>query len=292
MIAARLHARRRVEKATSLLGSLSGNRPQGKSFVIALAAINVAGVASAETIRVCGTALVARDEQGRLFNHFPYEVAAREDLVRPSSGAGSRCTAVHKEMREALEELLREARTDEAAGSSLILLSCFRSPKHQERIFCGGRRTFAAMGRRAQQVAPPGFSEHATGLAVDFGDRSGRCRLTACFATTRAGQWLSANAARFGFELSFPEGNPQGVAFEPWHWRWVGDASTSLTGHHAVFANEQAAVEPASAGVRTPSGPPPAPGESNASPAGRLAPALAAWVDAADRATIERRELQ
>ncbi len=25
----------------------------------------------------------------------------------------------------------------------------------------------------------------------------------------------------FGFELSFPENNPQGVRYEPWHWRFV-----------------------------------------------------------------------
>ena len=26
----------------------------------------------------------------------------------------------------------------------------------------------------------------------------------------------------FGFELSFPKDNAQGLGFEPWHWRYVG----------------------------------------------------------------------
>jgi len=90
---------------------------------------------------------------------------------------------------------------------------------------------------QAYQVAPPGHSEHSTGLAIDFGDRRHGCNLTACFATTPVGRWLAANAAEFGFEMSFPQANAQGVAFEPWHWRWVGrdDDERSLRAR-AIFA--------------------------------------------------------
>ena len=44
------------------------------------------------------------------------------------------------------------------------------------------------------------------------------------FENTPVFAWLVKNAAAHGFELSFPKGNPQGVNYEPWHWRFVGDA--------------------------------------------------------------------
>ena len=33
-----------------------------------------------------------------------------------------------------------------------------------------------------------------------------------------------ARGNRYHFVLSFPEGNKQGVMYEPWHWRYEGNA--------------------------------------------------------------------
>ncbi|HEY8588920.1 MAG TPA: M15 family metallopeptidase, partial [Naasia sp.] len=73
-------------------------------------------------------------------------------------------------------------------------------------------------------IAPPGTSEHQTGLAMDIGAESGTCSLNVCFATTPEGRWLAANAWRFGFVLRFPDGMEgiTGYPFEPWHYRYVG----------------------------------------------------------------------
>jgi D-alanyl-D-alanine carboxypeptidase len=38
------------------------------------------------------------------------------------------------------------------------------------------------------------------------------------FEETPAFRWLSANAGRFGFVLSFPRDNPHDYVYEPWHW--------------------------------------------------------------------------
>src|SRR3546814_5268503 len=46
-----------------------------------------------------------------------------------------------------------------------------------------------------------------------------------CFDRTPLGQWLLEHATDYGFELSFPWKNIQGVTWEPWHWRWVGRRS-------------------------------------------------------------------
>jgi len=40
------------------------------------------------------------------------------------------------------------------------------------------------------------------------------------FGETDAFAWLKANAARFGFVMSFPLNNPWGFIYEPWHWCW------------------------------------------------------------------------
>ena len=82
----------------------------------------------------------------------------------------------------------------------------------------------ALIGARGEVVVdvlkvcvPPGFSEHHSGCAVDL-SVSGEVPLQPGFAQTPAYAWLTAHAADFDFYLSFPEGNPQGYAFEPWHW--------------------------------------------------------------------------
>ncbi|MFN9165469.1 MAG: D-alanyl-D-alanine carboxypeptidase family protein, partial [Pseudanabaena sp.] len=49
------------------------------------------------------------------------------------------------------------------------------------------------------------------------------------FEKTPAFQWLQNNAAKYGFEMSFPPNNPQGVMYEPWHWRFVGDDDSLAT---------------------------------------------------------------
>lgn len=79
--------------------------------------------------------------------------------------------------------------------------------------------------------APPGYSEHHTGYVVDIGDsRQPEAHLEAeLFERTEAYYWLTKNAHKFHFELSFPQGNSAGVDYEPWHWRWVGDKESMRT---------------------------------------------------------------
>lgn len=190
---------------------------------------------AAKAVVLCGGSSSVPTSDNRLLGHYPYPAAARSQLARPPRALSGQCQAVHPDMRADFEALLMSARSDPSVGRDLIALSCYRSRQHQAGIFCrNGRRTLA---EQALQIAPPGYSEHSTGYAIDFGSRRGGCNLIACFAGTKVGRWLAANAPNFGFELSFPKGNTQGVAFEPWHWRWVGhDNSEPSARAHAVFA--------------------------------------------------------
>ena len=74
--------------------------------------------------------------------------------------------------------------------------------------------------------APPGKSEHHTGLAVDLMSTT-MYELDESFADNEAYDWLIANAWKFGFILRYPENKTDvtGYMFEPWHWRFVGRAN-------------------------------------------------------------------
>ena len=155
---------------------------------------------------------------GRLLGHFPYPEARASDLVDAAPGI-----ALHWEAAEKFLAMQRDAAAD---GVSLRLLSGFRSIQVQKHLFfdVGSERNQSAE-QRARVSAPPGFSEHSTGYALDIGDgRNGGTNLSQSFEATPAFGWLAQNANRYHFSLSFPAGNPQGVNYEPWHWRFEGSA--------------------------------------------------------------------
>nr|WP_225867156.1 M15 family metallopeptidase [Cyanobium sp. PCC 7001] len=155
---------------------------------------------------------------GRLLGHFPYPEADPELLVSVEPGL-----QLHRDAATALTSMLRAAEDD---GVSLSLLSAFRSKELQKDIFFGVKAERNQNAReRAEVSAPPGFSEHSTGYAVDLGDgRLPQTNLSPRFEETPAFRWLEQNAARYHFTLSFPRDNPQGVSYEPWHWRFEGTA--------------------------------------------------------------------
>ncbi|MBI5160321.1 MAG: M15 family metallopeptidase [Micrococcales bacterium] len=78
--------------------------------------------------------------------------------------------------------------------------------------------------RNDSLTARPGYSEHQTGLAIDFSSPAEGGTLQAAFGATRTGQWLAANAWRWGFILRYPDGLQPitGFQYEPWHFRYVG----------------------------------------------------------------------
>jgi D-alanyl-D-alanine carboxypeptidase len=153
---------------------------------------------------------------GRLLGHFPYPEAAAADLV--SLGPD---LLLRSEAAEAFRTMRRAAAAD---GVDLRLLSGFRSLDLQKRLFFDVMAERRQSSRdRARVSAPPGFSEHSTGYAVDLGDgRRPATNLSPSFDTTPAYRWLAANAARHHFLMSFPKDNAQGVSYEPWHWRYEG----------------------------------------------------------------------
>lgn len=104
-------------------------------------------------------------------------------------------------------------------GIALDAISGYRSHDYQLGIF---ERKFAR-GQTLEQIlrvnAAPGFSEHHSGNALDIGT-PGEPPAEEGFEGTSAFEWLSRHAGGFGFRMSYPRGNPHGIVYEPWHWRF------------------------------------------------------------------------
>lgn len=102
-------------------------------------------------------------------------------------------------------------------GIALVLESAFRSVARQTEILRAKLAAGQTLAQALTLVAPPGYSEHHTGRAVDIGT-PGSQALEEDFETTAAFTWLQLHAGGHGFTMSYPRGNPQGYAYEPWHW--------------------------------------------------------------------------
>ncbi len=104
-------------------------------------------------------------------------------------------------------------------GVTLQIVSAYRSVDYQ----CGIVERKLACGQTIDEIlrvsAAPGYSEHHSGRAVDL-TTPGFEPLEEEFESSPAFAWLCRNAARFLFALSYPRGNPHGIAYEPWHWCW------------------------------------------------------------------------
>jgi D-alanyl-D-alanine carboxypeptidase len=152
-------------------------------------------------------------------SHSLPEGYAPEDLVE-LGGSGVSYTVSRKGLMlrsaaaEALEEMSVAARAD---GVTLQASSAYRSYAYQAEVY---NRIVNEMGQEAadRESARPGYSQHQTGLAADFGS------IDDSFAQTAAGRWMMANAGRYGWSLSFPEGREEltGYRWESWHYRYVG----------------------------------------------------------------------
>jgi D-alanyl-D-alanine carboxypeptidase len=140
-----------------------------------------------------------------------------DDLVELSGGsyqAGRRGLMLRRPAAEALEEMAARAKAD---GVTLVASSAYRSYAYQVEVY---NRIVGEIGQTEadRESARPGYSQHQTGLVVDFGS------IDDSFAETRAGLWMAENAGSFGWSLSFPAGYEEatGYRWESWHYRYVG----------------------------------------------------------------------
>ena len=160
-----------------------------------------------------------------ILGHLPYDEASQGDLV-PVTSDGR--VLLHKAAAEKFRQMEADAR---AQGIKLAVISGFRSVDAQNYLFFDVKeQRIQDTAKRAEVSAPPGYSEHHTGYAIDLGDANvPATHLSENFENTAAFRWLANNAAKYSFELSFPPDNAQGISYEPWHWRFVGNRESLET---------------------------------------------------------------
>jgi len=114
---------------------------------------------------------------------------------------------------------------DGETGRKLLIDSGYRSPAYQTILFLYYLKLHKFnFLRTAQEIAFPGYSEHGDykRQAVDFITVKGipSDEKASGFEKTKEFKWLMKNANKFGFYLSYPKNNKDGVMYEPWHWRF------------------------------------------------------------------------
>jgi D-alanyl-D-alanine carboxypeptidase len=151
-----------------------------------------------------------------------------DDLVGTDAAGFSRFFQVRSVM---IPDLKRMGQAAAAAGAPLGIASAYRSYDTQVSTFSYWVNELG-YDYAILSSARPGHSEHQLGLAIDFEPRGGPFPwVYHNFAKeTAAGQWLAANAWKFGFIMSYPYGStPKSCyGFEPWHYRYFGVEEAAL----------------------------------------------------------------
>lgn len=120
--------------------------------------------------------------------------------------------------RAAIEALIAAARKQ---GLTLRVRSGYRSWAAQEASYTNAVKQYGEKLANSY-FAPPGSSEHQTGLAADLTNAAGDRGYA--FRGTPEAAFIAQHATEFGLVVRYPE-NRQGITnveWEPWHVRYVG----------------------------------------------------------------------
>lgn len=129
--------------------------------------------------------------------------------------------------------------TGEEEGLSFLVASGYRTKEKQMQLVeeeIIKNQSFGMTYEEAYEdamltVAPTGYSEHETGLAVDIVAVANQ-RLDETQEYTRENQWLRENCYKYGFILRYPKDKEDitGFSYESWHFRYVGkEAAKEIT---------------------------------------------------------------
>lgn len=158
--------------------------------------------------------------------------------VQPDDTAYENIT-VDKRILEDLQAMIAAARED---GISLWISSAYRSKSRQAQLLeqeinshvQNGLTSSEAAVQAVRLVMPAGYSEHQTGLAIDFNG------VQEDFYSTDAYAWLDQHAADYGFIERYPRDKVDitGIDFEPWHYRYVGQEAAKQIASQGICLEE------------------------------------------------------
>ena len=148
-----------------------------------------------------------------------------EDMIEIHEPMGSKIDPTYKNRlnKEAYKHFKDMQAAALEAGFEIFVDSSYRPYEYQKRVF---EKTALEKGivHATNFVAPPGGSEHQTGLAFDIIFRRNGEMIEEQYETDPEIIWLFQNSYKYGFILRYPQGKEDitGFNFEPWHYRYVG----------------------------------------------------------------------
>ena len=127
-----------------------------------------------------------------------------------------------------------------AEGLSVYLSSGYRDYATQQYLYNRKISQGYTPEQAATIVAPPGTSEHQTGLVCDITDQYYDPKDWTVLEKTALYQWMSEHCQEYGFIVRYPKDKSglnteeaktsiTGIIYEPWHYRYVGvEAATYM----------------------------------------------------------------
>lgn len=170
-------------------------------------------------------------------NKLPEGYTVDTAVLKNGLQADSRCCSD-------LQQMLDDCRKE---GLTPVVCSAYRTQEMQESLFenqvekqkAAGLSDEAAKIEAAKLVAPPGTSEHQTGLAFDIVDIEYQL-LDLQQEKTAVQQWLLKNSWKYGFILRYPPDKMDitKMDYEPWHYRYVGKENAKFIYEHNLCLEE------------------------------------------------------
>lgn len=128
------------------------------------------------------------------------------------------------------------------AGFNMQLCSAYRTVEKSAELYSRKVNEYIGYGyseedakvEAARWVAPPGTSEHHTGLAMDLVSSdywNYYSDLEHDYENFDSFKWMYEHCAEYGFILRYPKDKQDitGITYEPWHYRYVGiEAATYI----------------------------------------------------------------
>ena len=161
-------------------------------------------------------------------------------------------TAINKDLQtEAADAFFAMQAAAAKDGVDIRMQSGYRSVDYQTKLYNNKTQYYRDQGcseadaraKAATIVNPPGYSEHATGLAADLNTPE-HTSLDEGFENTAAFRWLCQHAVEYGFILRYPKEAEAvtEITYEPWHWRYVGPENAALIQQSGLCFEDAVAV--------------------------------------------------
>ena len=158
-------------------------------------------------------------------NYIPEDYLYQGEKVQGKYDMDIKAAGSAKKLLEAAKE----------AGFDMRLCSAFRTVEKSAELYRNKVYQYMGYGyseadakvEAAKWVAPPGTSEHHTGLAMELVSSdywNYYSDLEHDYEKFDSFKWLYEHCAEFGFILRYPKDKQDitGITYEPWHYRYVG----------------------------------------------------------------------